>query len=206
MIQKKCVLGIFVFVATVFAGTAFALPTFQYLLVDSDTPQKNVGFVMTVSTENNPTPVTPVPPNADHSRHVLTFLPLPKAGGDIWKIGLRVNKQQIPYTSLGLLFTSNDCTGSPWIGELMTEPEFSATFDPHVVVGNTLNPNVRSLYVADPTTPLSPSTEFNSSINKNNCNAFGVPVSRRAKPAILLDGDLHTTFPGPYNLIFEFIP
>jgi len=70
---------------------------------------------------------------------------------------------QINDVSGTLFFTSAD-SGSPWIGEYQVNVEFDPAFDPHVVIEDNLNPDVRALYVADPGTALSAPMVFSSVI------------------------------------------
>ena len=184
-----------------------AFPTFSHIVGDSSQPEpKNVGFVVSVSTEFDVgSLVNPSIP--DVPRNVLTFVPIPKVPGpDSWKVGLQIFPDEIPLRG-ALFFTSFDCSGAPWIGEFQVDGEFDPAFDPHVVIGDSIDPAVRTLYVADPATPLSVPMDFNSVISFFSLGACG-PVVRnmQAKPAILVDADLHQTFPPPYTLHFEFSP
>ena len=195
-----------IFIATTVSG----LPTFKFFVQDS-TPlaPQSVGFVISVSTEIDPFSLFN-PDITELPRHVLTLLPIPKVAepqgvDDFWKLGLRVEPDEIAY--LGALhFTSTDCTGSGWIADFAIDAEFGSAFDPHVVVGNGIDPDIRALYAADPAAPLSMFMQFNSISRINNgCNVIGTRTIQ-AKPAILLDANLHQTYPPPYKLQFEFTP
>ena len=187
------------------AAPVLAFPSFTHLVGDSSQPNpKNVGWVVSVSTEFDVRSL--VDPNIpDVPRHVLAFVPIPKdPGPDSWKIGLTIFPDEIPLRG-ALFFTSSDCSGDRWIGEFQVNGEFDPAFDPHVVIGDVLDPDVRSLYTADPTVPLSAPMDFNSVISFASEGAC-VPIVRnmQAKPAILVDADLHQTYPPPYTLHFEF--
>ena len=185
--------------------TVLGFPSFTHLVGDSSQPTpKNVGWVVSVSTEFDVgSLVNPSIP--DVPRHVLAFVPIPKdPGPDSWKVGLTIFPDEIPLRG-ALFFTSTDCSGTPWIGEFQVNGEFDPAFDPHVVIGDILDPDVRSLYTADPAAPLSAPMDFISAITFFSLGACS-PIVRnmQAKPAILVDADLHQTFPPPYTLHFEF--
>ncbi|MDH5764273.1 MAG: hypothetical protein OEZ51_14980 [Nitrospinota bacterium] len=188
------------------ASTVSALPTFQFFVEDS-TP-KSVGFVISVSTEFDVSSLV-FPEFPDVPRHVLAMVPIAKVAApvgpaDWWKPAVVIHPDEIPYRG-ALFFTSGDCSGTAWIGQFQIHGEFDSAFDPHVVIGDSLDPNVRTLYGADPAAPISVAMDFNSIINGNNgCN----PAVRnmQAKPAILLDADLHATYPPPYKLQFNVKP
>jgi len=208
MRHRTLLTGILLFCSIFITTTVFALPTFKFFLKDSTDPPKRVGFVISVSTEIDPFSI--FEPNLlDLPRHVLTLWPKPKVmdpvtAADWWKIGLRVNPDEIPYAA-ALHFTSTDCTGTAWIVDFIINAEFDPAFDPHAVIGDSGDPNVRTVYVADPDAPFSMAMNFNSILRRD----FGCgPIARtvQAKPAILLDADLHQKFPPPYSLNFEFIP
>ena len=137
--------GILFFCSSLLATTAFALPTFQFFLEDSTQPTpQSVGFVISVSTEIDPGSLFN-PGIPDLPRHVLALVPTPKVpqpqtAADWWKIGLRIYPDEIPYVN-ALFFTSADCSGTPWIGEFLIHAEFDPTFDPHVVIGDSIDPN-----------------------------------------------------------------
>lgn len=187
--------------------TVFAFPSFTWIVVDSSQPSpKNVGFVVSVSTEFDVGSLV-FPEFPDEPRNVLTFVPILKVPGpDSWKVALLIHPNEIPLRG-ALFFTSADCSGTPWIGEFQVNGEFDPAFDPHVVIGDDLDPAVRTLYVADPGTPLSAPMDFNSVISFVSLGACA-PVVRnmQAKLAILVDADLHQTFPPPYTLHFEHSP
>jgi len=188
------------------ATTVFSFPSFTWIVGDSSQPSpKNVGFVVSVSTEINPGSLAD-PNVTDLPRHVLSLVPIPKVPGpDSWIIGLRINPDEIPYIG-AIFFTSADCSGTPWVSDVAIKAEFDPAFDPHVVIGDNLDPDVRKLYVADPAVPLSAPMDFNSIIRINDgCQPSGV-IGRQAKPAILVDADLHQTFAPPYSLHFQFSP
>ena len=176
------------------------------IVADSTQPDpKNVGFVVSVSTELDI--ISLIDPNIpDVPRHVLTFVPIPKAPGpDSWKIGLTIFPDEIPLRG-AILFTSSDCSGDPWIRKAQIDGEFDPAFDPHVVIGDNLDSSVRTLYAADTGAPFS-APIFNSVINFNSLGeCLPANISFQAKPAILVDPDLHQTFPPPYALHFEFSP
>jgi len=210
MRHRTLLTGILLFCSTFITTTVFALPTFKFFVEDSTQPSpKRVGFVISVSTEIDPFSL--FEPNLlDLPRHVLTLVPKPKVEqpqivlADWWKIGLRINPDEIPYFA-ALHFTSTDCTGTAWIADFIINAEFVFAFDPHAVIGDSVDPNVRTLYAADPDAPFSATMDFNSILRRD----FGCgPIARtvQAKPAILLFNDLHQTFPPPYSLNFEFIP
>ena len=190
--------------------TVYAFPTLSHLVVDNTQPSpKNVGFVVSVSIEFDVASLAS-PEIPDFPRHVLTMLPItkvpePPTGPDWWKIGLLIHPDQIPLRG-ALFFTSADCSGSSWIGEFQVNVEFEPAFDPHVVIGENLNPDVRKLYVADPGTALSAPMDFNSVIGQFSDGCIPLVRNMQAKPAILLDADLHQTYPPPYALHFEFLP
>lgn len=212
MKKKNQIIGLIVgilFSSIVLTSTALSIPTLQYSLFDSTQPQpQKVGFVVSVSTEFDVSSLVN-PSVLSLPRHVLTLLLIPKVpepptGPDWWRIGLVVHPDQIPLRG-GLFFTSADCSGTPWIGEFQVNGEFDPAFDPHVVIGDSLNPDVRKLYVADPATPLSAPMDFNSVISFVSLGNCG-PVVRnmQAKPAILVDADLHQTYTPTYSLNFDF--
>ena len=135
-------------------NTVFAFPSFTWIIADSTQPSpKNVGFVVSVSTEFDVSSLV-FPEFPDEPRNVLTFVPIPKVPGpDVWKIGLLVFPDEIPLRG-ALFYTSANCSGTPWIGEFQVNGEFDPAFDPHVVIGDGINPDLRALYVADPATPF----------------------------------------------------
>jgi hypothetical protein len=213
------------------ASTVSALPTFQFFVEDS-TP-KSVGFVISVSTEFDVSSLV-FPEFPDVPRHVLAMVPIAKVPApvtvdDYWKSAVRIHPDEIPYAG-ALFFTSGDCSGTAWIGQFQIHGEFDSAFDPHVVIGDNIDPDVRTLYGADSAAPISVAMDFNSWIRGNNgCNPnirnMQVSVAMdfnswirgnngcnpnirnmQAKPAILLDADLHTTYPPPYKLQFNVIP
>jgi len=208
--------GILFFCSTFITTIAFALPTFEFFVEDSSQPTpKKVGFVITISTEADPRSLAfpqGIGSFTGSPRHILSLLPIPKAPEpvskeDFWKLGLLIQPDEIPYAG-SIFFTSFDCSGTPWIGEFQINAEFDPTFDPHVVIRDSIDPNIRKLYVPDPTAPLSQMMNFNSVLQKFNSSGGCDSVVRnmRAKPAILLDADLHTTYPPPYKLQFDVIP
>ena len=200
--------GILFFCSILTATIAFAIPTLQFSIEDSTQPTPNsIGIVISVSTEIDP-PSLANPDTPDLPRHVTTFIPIPKIPqpqtlDDLWKVGLRINPEEIPFLG-SVFFTSNDCSGTPWISEFLLKAEFGPTFDPHVVVGDTTDPDIRVLYAADPAAPISAAMTFNSGLRGDQCNP--ADGNFQAKPAILLSPDLHQVFPPPYKLNFVYVP
>ena len=199
MRHRAFLTGVLLCCSIFIATTVFGLPTIKFFVQDSTTPTpQSVGFVISVSTE------------AELPRHVLSVLAIPKVPSpatpaDFWKIGLIVSQRNIAYFA-ALHFTSTDCSGPAWIADFAINAEFGSAFDPHAVIGDSIDPNIRTLYVADPDAPLSTVMDFNS-ISRINQGCGPVPTRTiQAKPAILLDADLHQTFPPPYKLQFEFTP
>ena len=208
MRQRTLVSGILFICSILATSAALAIPTLQFSIEDSTQPTPNsIGIVVSVSTEIDPVSLTN-PSTPDLPRHVTTFIPIPKIPqpqtlDDLWKVGLRINPEEIPFLG-AVFFTSVDCSGTPWISEFLLKAEFGPTFDPHVVVGDTTDPNIRVLYAADPATPISAAMTFNSILREDQCNPAG--GSFQAKPAILVAPDLHQVFPPPYKLNFVFVP
>jgi hypothetical protein len=206
--RSRILLSIILFICSFsLTTTVFAFPSFTWIVADSAQPSpKNVGFVVSISTEFDVGSLAN-PSIPDLPRHVLVFVPIPKVPGpDSWRIGLTLHPDEIPLRG-ALFFTSADCSGAPWIGEFQGDGEFDPAFDPHVVIGDILDPAVRTLYVADPGTPLSAPMDFNSIIFFGSLGACGPAVrNMQAKPAILVDADLHQTYPPSYSLFLEFAP
>ena len=211
MRHRTLLTGILLLGSIFITSTVFSLPTFKFFVEDSTDPTpQSVGFVISVSTEATPIFIglsTPGGGISQFPRHVLSFLPIPKVpqpqgAADYWKIGLRINSDEIPFKG-SIFFTSADCSGEPWIREIQVNAEFGPAFDPYVVIGDSLNPDIRTLYAADHGTPLSAPMGFNSVIgigefafSSDGCNQ-AVFADMQAKPAILLDADLHQTYPPP---------
>jgi len=211
MTQKKSVFGVFILVCALFAAATQAVAGVNYVLMDSDSPPKNVGFVSSVSMpENDPSVSSGSQPVMDVRRHVLTLLPVPKTGGnEFWKVGLRVDPAEIPFTKTNVYFEGNICNGQALILEALVELEFGRTFDPHAVLPNhpipgTADLNTRVLYVADRSQPASVKVA-RSILTDEGCSIFPSSFIREFRPAVLIDSDLHTTYPPPYDLLFELV-
>jgi len=188
-----------------------AVAEVHFVLLDNDSPQKNVGFVATVSVPESDPFVSPgtSQPRMDLTRHVLTLLAIPKGDSDFWSIGLRVDPTEIPFTRQGVYFDGNFCAGQAWILESVDNLEFVTAFDPHAVVAEESTPgspdlDVRALYVADRSQPVV-AARANSLLDEEGCRILFGGLISQFRPAVLLDADLHTTYPPSYDLRFELV-
>lgn len=96
-----------------------------------------------------------------------------------------------------VLFDNVNCTGAAWISPADTaETAFFDEFRVAIIVGD--SPEERRLYA--PTSEVSQFRTVNSTLEEVCSNITDV---REVVPVILLDGDLHTTFPKPYSLVLN---
>jgi len=211
MTHKNIVFGVFVLVCGLFTPVTQVVAGVNYVLLDSDTPPKNVGFISSVSPvrPKAPLPIADPPENTsaelDQGRFVLTLLPIPDSSGVVkWILPVRVNPITMAVTLTPLYYLSFDCRGDGFIRQADVEQEFGTTFNTHVVMRTMEDPDVRALWVADPDVRARTERVL-SFLDGDGCHRID-PVSvppLSIRPALLLDPDLHRTYPPPYNLLFE---
>ena len=96
-----------------------------------------------------------------------------------------------------VLFDNADCTGGAWLE--VTNSDFFDEFRVAMIVGEeNIDSDERRLYLPDTTVPSAPHTVASRLFII--CSPFGVPQTLDLVPALLIDPDLHTTFPKPYTL------
>jgi len=97
-----------------------------------------------------------------------------------------------------VFFDNADCTGAAWImGEPAFRGHFFNEFQTAIIVGDKADdPDERLLYV-----PVLAAAELRTanSIRHEQCDP-NTTITTELVPAVLLDADLHTTFPKPYTL------
>ena len=104
-----------------------------------------------------------------------------------------------------VLFDNVNCTGEAWTSiRDAIETAFFDEFRVAIIVGDTPegfgdSPEERRLYA--PTSDVSELRTVNS-VMEEFCSNIATDV-REVVPVILLDGDLHTTFPKPYSLVLN---
>ena len=176
-------------------GFAFAGPKF----IVKDTNGDEVGTIVTIFNDIRFFVTGPgTPPQAD-KRSILTrvefFIGVDES--DTVSLGLTVDNASIQFQNRVLYQTVN-CTEPVFMPEVLAEADFGPAFTPSAVVGINGPGGERSLYVAVAETAVT--RTFNSGSVDGNCTTMNFPINRLSVPALLLDPDLHTTFPPGYTM------
>jgi len=133
-------------------------------------------------------------------RNVLIRLILLDSNGEEHPVGFIVDQFSINFQNR-VLFDGIDCTGIPYIRDVIAETGFPDAFEASAIVTDNTDPNVRNIYV--PADEAFTSREMKSVLIGDTCSPVSITVD--TVHALKLKGnsssyDLHEVFPPGYTL------